>query len=149
MVGVELTLPNGQPATQLALDAIKKLLHRGYIFLPEGEHGNIISFTPPLTISRAQLTPPCGRWRKFWAKAQFDPAPRPLKGDSAHGKIPQLGGRRAGKTLRRPRACHREKDRLKLGLKPVAVFALRKRRRRAQRQATEPCVSRQPRHAPK
>ncbi len=56
MVGVELTLPDGKPATQIALDAIKKLLHRGYIFLPEGEHGNIISFTPPLTISRAQLT---------------------------------------------------------------------------------------------
>jgi 4-aminobutyrate aminotransferase-like enzyme len=55
MVGVELTLPNGQPAMQLALDAIKKLLQRGYIFLPEGEHGNVISFTPPLTISQAQL----------------------------------------------------------------------------------------------
>jgi 4-aminobutyrate aminotransferase-like enzyme len=30
-------------------------LHRGYIFLPEGEHANVISFTPPLTISRGQL----------------------------------------------------------------------------------------------
>ena len=55
MFGVELTLPDGQPATQIALDAIKKLLHRGYIFLPEGEHGNVISFTPPLTITAAQL----------------------------------------------------------------------------------------------
>ncbi len=56
MAGVELTLPNGQPATQLALVIIKKLLHRGYIFLPEGEHANVISFTPPLTISKTQLT---------------------------------------------------------------------------------------------
>jgi 4-aminobutyrate aminotransferase-like enzyme len=55
MVGVEITLPNGKPATEAALTAIKKLLHRGYIFLPEGERGNIISFTPPLTISKAQL----------------------------------------------------------------------------------------------
>ena len=55
MAGIELTLPNGKPATQIALDAIKKLLHRGYIFLPEGEHANVISFTPPLTISKAQL----------------------------------------------------------------------------------------------
>ncbi len=55
MVGVELTLPNGKPATEIALTAIKKLLHRGYIFLPEGEHANVISFTPPLTISQAQL----------------------------------------------------------------------------------------------
>ena len=56
MAGIELTLPNGQPATGASLTAIKKLLHRGYIFLPEGEHANVISFTPPLTITRAQLT---------------------------------------------------------------------------------------------
>ena len=56
MAGVELTLPNGKPATQIVLDAIKKLLHRGYIFLPEGEHANVISFTPPLIISKTQLS---------------------------------------------------------------------------------------------
>jgi len=55
MVGIELNLPNGKPATSIALAAIKKLLHRGYIFLPEGEYANVISFTPPLTISKAQL----------------------------------------------------------------------------------------------
>jgi 4-aminobutyrate aminotransferase-like enzyme len=56
MAGAELTLSDGKPATQIALDAIKKLLHRGFILLPEGEHANVISFTPPLTISQAQLT---------------------------------------------------------------------------------------------
>jgi 4-aminobutyrate aminotransferase-like enzyme len=55
MAGIELTLPDGKPATHQALCAIKNLLHRGYILLPEGEHANVISFTPPLTISRAQL----------------------------------------------------------------------------------------------
>jgi 4-aminobutyrate aminotransferase-like enzyme len=55
MAGLELNLPGGKPATQMALDTIKKLLHRGYIFLPEGEHGNVISFTPPLTITKTQL----------------------------------------------------------------------------------------------
>ena len=55
MAGLELNLPGGKPATQIALDTIKKLLHRGYIFLPEGEHGNVISFTPPLTITKTQL----------------------------------------------------------------------------------------------
>jgi 4-aminobutyrate aminotransferase-like enzyme len=55
MVGVELTLADGKSATEAALTAIKTLLHRGYIFLPEGEHGNVISFTPPLTITKAQL----------------------------------------------------------------------------------------------
>ena len=39
----------------LPQSAIKKLLHRGYIFLPEGEQANVISFTPPLTIAQPQL----------------------------------------------------------------------------------------------
>lgn len=55
MAGVELLKRDGQPATADALHAIKTMLHRGYILLPEGEHGNIISLTPPLTITRVQL----------------------------------------------------------------------------------------------
>jgi 4-aminobutyrate aminotransferase-like enzyme len=55
LAGVELRLPDGAPATVTALKAIKTLLHRGFIFLPEGEHSNVISFTPPLTISENQL----------------------------------------------------------------------------------------------
>jgi 4-aminobutyrate aminotransferase-like enzyme len=55
MVGLELTQPDGRPATALAFDVVKTLLQRGYIIMPEGEHGNVISFTPPLTITRAQL----------------------------------------------------------------------------------------------
>jgi len=60
MAGLDLKLPGGQPATEAALAAIKTLLQRGYIFLPEGEHGNVISFTPPLTISKAQLAKAVG-----------------------------------------------------------------------------------------
>ena len=56
MAGLELTLPGGKPATQLAFNAIKTLLRRGYVFLPEGADGNVISFTPPLVITKAQLT---------------------------------------------------------------------------------------------
>jgi 4-aminobutyrate aminotransferase-like enzyme len=55
MVGVELRLPDGKPATDVAMQAIKAMLRRGYIMLPEGEFGNVISFTPPLTITKAQL----------------------------------------------------------------------------------------------
>jgi 4-aminobutyrate aminotransferase-like enzyme len=55
MAGLELLNPDGSPATAEALRVIKAMLHRGYILLPEGEHGNIISFTPPLTITAAQL----------------------------------------------------------------------------------------------
>jgi 4-aminobutyrate aminotransferase-like enzyme len=55
MAGVELRLPNGKPATAAAMQIIKKMLLRGFILLPEGEHANVISFTPPLTITKAQL----------------------------------------------------------------------------------------------
>jgi 4-aminobutyrate aminotransferase-like enzyme len=37
------------------LRIIKEMLHRGFILLPEGAHGNVISFTPPLTITRAAI----------------------------------------------------------------------------------------------
>jgi len=43
------------------------LLHRGYVFLPEGEHANIISFTPPLTISKALLTAAVAELQKVLA----------------------------------------------------------------------------------
>ena len=55
MAGVELRLPDGQPATETAMRAVKDMLRRGFILLPEGAHANVISFTPPLTITKAQL----------------------------------------------------------------------------------------------
>jgi 4-aminobutyrate aminotransferase-like enzyme len=55
LAGIELRLPDGSPASTRAIKVIKTLLKRGFIFLPEGEHSNVISFTPPLTISHAQL----------------------------------------------------------------------------------------------
>jgi 4-aminobutyrate aminotransferase-like enzyme len=55
MAGVELRLPGGVPATLVALRVIKAMLAAGFILLPEGPHANVISFTPPLTITRPQL----------------------------------------------------------------------------------------------
>jgi 4-aminobutyrate aminotransferase-like enzyme len=55
MAGIELRLPDDRPATDATMQAIKAMLQRGYILLPEGEHGNVISFTPPLIISKVQL----------------------------------------------------------------------------------------------
>lgn len=55
LAGVELSLPDGSPATDVALKLVKAMLRRGFILLPEGEHANIIGFTPPLTISPGQL----------------------------------------------------------------------------------------------
>lgn len=39
----------------VAMGAIKRLLRRGYIFLPEGDESDVIAFTPPLIITRAQV----------------------------------------------------------------------------------------------
>ena len=55
LAGVEVRLPDGSPATQAVLQIVTALLHRGFILLPEGEHSNVIGFTPPLTISESQL----------------------------------------------------------------------------------------------
>jgi 4-aminobutyrate aminotransferase-like enzyme len=55
MAGLELSKPNGKPATSASLNVIKKLLGRGFVLLPEGPAANVIGFTPPLTISREQI----------------------------------------------------------------------------------------------
>ncbi len=55
MAGLELNRPDGSPASAATFRVIKEMLRRGYILLPEGEHANVISFTPPLTISKNQL----------------------------------------------------------------------------------------------
>ena len=55
MAGLELRLPGDKPAGAAAMQAVKSMLRRGFILLPEGEHANVISFTPPLTITQAQL----------------------------------------------------------------------------------------------
>jgi 4-aminobutyrate aminotransferase-like enzyme len=60
MAGVELRRNDGSPATAETFAAVKELLKRGYIFLPEGEFGNVISLTPPLTITKPQLAKAIG-----------------------------------------------------------------------------------------
>ena len=55
LAGLEVRSADGSPATETVLAAVKALLRHGFIFLPEGEHANVIGFTPPLTISANQL----------------------------------------------------------------------------------------------
>jgi 4-aminobutyrate aminotransferase-like enzyme len=43
------------PSGADALRVVKNMLERGYILLPEGEHGDVIAFTPPLTITERQI----------------------------------------------------------------------------------------------
>ncbi len=56
MGGIELLMADGAPATRATFEIIKEMLRRGYILLPEGEHGNVIGLTPPLIITERQLT---------------------------------------------------------------------------------------------
>jgi 4-aminobutyrate aminotransferase-like enzyme len=55
LAGIEIRHADGSPAGAIAIAVIKRLLREGFILLPEGEHANVISFTPPLTITDAQL----------------------------------------------------------------------------------------------
>ena len=55
IAGLELRSSDGSPATKETMRVIKRMLHLGYVLLPEGADGNVISFTPPLTISEQQL----------------------------------------------------------------------------------------------
>lgn len=54
LAGVELRAGDS-PATKEAIQLMKRLLHRGFVVLPEGDDSNIIAFTPPLTITEPQL----------------------------------------------------------------------------------------------
>jgi len=55
MAGLEIRTQDNQPATPIVLKTINRLLQRGFILLPEGEHADVISLTPPLTITEAEL----------------------------------------------------------------------------------------------
>jgi 4-aminobutyrate aminotransferase-like enzyme len=56
MAGLDFRLENGAPDSANAIRVVKEMLRAGFILLPEGEHGNVVSLTPPLTITKAQLT---------------------------------------------------------------------------------------------
>jgi 4-aminobutyrate aminotransferase/(S)-3-amino-2-methylpropionate transaminase len=55
LIGVEARHANGTPATNLVLNLITRMLHAGFVLLPEGAESNVISFTPPLTITEREL----------------------------------------------------------------------------------------------
>ena len=58
-IGLEITAPDGQPATTECVGIMKGMLRRGFILLPEGDAGNVISIIPPLTITERQLRRAC------------------------------------------------------------------------------------------
>jgi 4-aminobutyrate aminotransferase-like enzyme len=56
MLALALFHDDGTPATDIALGVTKRLLHDGFILLPEGDPANILSFTPPLTVGKSHIT---------------------------------------------------------------------------------------------
>ncbi|MHB1307201.1 MAG: aspartate aminotransferase family protein [Limisphaerales bacterium] len=55
MAGLEIRHLDGRPATEVVLALVKRMLARGFILLPEGEHAEVLGFTPPLTIAERDL----------------------------------------------------------------------------------------------
>jgi 4-aminobutyrate aminotransferase-like enzyme len=55
MVGVEFIRRDGGPAGPLVVRVVQGMLDRGFLVLPEGEHGEVLVFTPPLIVRRSQL----------------------------------------------------------------------------------------------
>lgn len=69
LAGLELRTRAGAPAAAESLRVIKAMLRRGFILLPEGAQGNVISFTPPLTITEAQLSRTVSQLRRILSQA--------------------------------------------------------------------------------
>ena len=55
MVGMEFKTTKGKPDGATCIQIIKALLESGFLFLPEGDHGEVLSWTPPLVISELEL----------------------------------------------------------------------------------------------
>jgi 4-aminobutyrate aminotransferase-like enzyme len=70
MAGLEIRKDGGAPAAALVLETVKQMLRRGFILLPEGEFGNVISFSPPLIITKARLAAAVAALRATLSKMQ-------------------------------------------------------------------------------
>ncbi len=55
MAGIEIRDDAGLPGTTVVLAMMKRLLAEGFIVLPEGADAEVLSFTPPLTITDTEL----------------------------------------------------------------------------------------------
>ena len=55
MVALEFATPKLEPLTDIALKLVDDMRDRGFILLPSGPHGNVISLAPPLIIAHECL----------------------------------------------------------------------------------------------
>ena len=76
MTGIELRCA-GRPAGKESVDSMKALLAEGILVLPEGEHGEVLSLTPPLTIPRRDLLQAVGVIASVFERIAEPGAPGP------------------------------------------------------------------------
>lgn len=69
MLGLALAEASGAPASELVLRTVQAMLRRGFICLPEGDAGEVISLSPPLTVTQAQLRPALTALRQSLAES--------------------------------------------------------------------------------
>ena len=55
MIGVELRHEDGAPAGDVAGVVLGDMLRRGIIMLADGEHGNVLAFTPPFNLGEEEI----------------------------------------------------------------------------------------------
>jgi 4-aminobutyrate aminotransferase-like enzyme len=55
MLGMELVEANGQPATELAIGIVKRALGDGIVLLADSPASNVLSFSPPFSISDEEI----------------------------------------------------------------------------------------------
>jgi 4-aminobutyrate aminotransferase-like enzyme len=60
MVGVEFLQRGGGCSGALVMRVVRGMLARGFLVLPEGEHGEVLALTPPLIVRRSQLAAAVG-----------------------------------------------------------------------------------------
>ena len=69
MLGLALADASGAPASELVLRTVQAMLRRGFICLPEGDAGEVISLSPPLTVTQTQLRPALTALRQSLAES--------------------------------------------------------------------------------
>lgn len=69
MLGVELVDAKGQPATEIAIRTMKSSLKEGLVLLADSPTSNVLSFSPPFTISDEEMDFVVSWLQRFWSAA--------------------------------------------------------------------------------
>ena len=74
MIGIECTTP------EVSLSTTRRLLERGYVLLPSGAGGRVLSLTPPLSIGRAAILAACDAIATGLLEAEAEIAAKAIAG---------------------------------------------------------------------